>query len=67
MAEKFYASLKPSETAIFRAAADIYAGYVAAGAVTEENEEEMIARCVATSIRLCDAVDNSVRSDEEML
>jgi hypothetical protein len=66
MKEKYHATLQPSETAIFRAAANIFASYVASGKVTDENENEMILKAIKTSITICDIVDKNVRSDEEI-
>jgi hypothetical protein len=66
MREKYHATLQPSETAIFQAAANIFASYVAAGKVTEENENEMILKAIKTSITICSVVDKNVRSDEEI-
>jgi hypothetical protein len=64
MKEKYYATLQPSETAIFQAAANIFASYVASGKVTDENE--MILKAIKTSIAICSIVDKNVRSDEEI-
>jgi hypothetical protein len=66
MKEKYYATLQPSETAIFQAAANIFASYVASGKVTDENENEMILKAIKTSITICSIVDKNVRSDEEI-
>jgi hypothetical protein len=66
MKQKYHATLQPSETAIFRAAADIFASYVASGKVTDENENEMISRAIKTSLKICDIVEKNVRSDEEI-
>lgn len=66
MEKKFYASLAPSEMAIFRAASEIFAANVKIGSITEENEDEMIDKIVATTIKICDKVENSVRSDNEL-
>ena len=66
MKEKYHATLQPSETAIFRATANIFASYVASGKVTDENENEMILKAIKTSITICDIVDKNVRSDEEI-
>ena len=63
--KKVFARLKPSEMAIFRAAADIYAGYVAAGKVNESNENDMMVKAIKTSVRMADAVDNLIISDDE--
>ena len=66
MKEKYHATLQPSETAIFRAAANIFASYVVSGKVTDENENEMILKAIKTSITICSIVDKNVRSDEEI-
>ena len=66
MKEKYHATLQPSETAIFRAAANIFASYVVSGKVTDENENEMILKAIKTSITICSIVDKNVRSDQEI-
>ncbi|MGD9032000.1 MAG: hypothetical protein PVJ69_08525 [Desulfobacteraceae bacterium] len=66
MKEKYHATLQPSETAIFQAAANIFGSYVASGKVTDENENEMILKAIKTSITICTIVDKNVRSDEEI-
>ena len=66
MKEKYHATLQPSETAIFQAAAHIFASYVASGKVTDENENQMIVKAIKTSISICDIVEKSVRSDDEI-
>ena len=65
MEKKYYASLHPSEAAIFQAAANIFASYVASGKVTDENEDDMIDKAIKTSITICDLVEKSVTSDNE--
>ncbi len=66
MKEKYHATLQPSETAIFQAAANIFASYVTSGKVTDANENEMILKAIKTSITICSIVDKNVRSDEEI-
>lgn len=67
MAQKqFYANLQPSEMAIFRAAADIFSGYVAAGQVSDGNEDEMIPKAVRIAVKMADVVDRAVQSDDEI-
>jgi hypothetical protein len=66
MKEKYHATLQPSETAIFQAAAQLFASYVASGKVTEENENDMILKAIKTSITICSIVETNVRSDEEI-
>jgi len=67
MKEKYYASLAPSETSIFRAASNIYAAYANAGKITDENDDEMVIKSVKTAIKICSAVEENVRSDNELL
>ncbi len=59
-------SLQPSETAIFQAAANIYASYIVAGQVTGDNQAEMMKKAIAASISMARRVDNVVQSDNEM-
>jgi cell division protein YceG involved in septum cleavage len=66
MKEKYHATLQPSETAIFQAAAHIFASYAASGKVTDENENDMILKAIKTSITICSIVEKNVRSDEEI-
>ena len=64
--KKFYANLQPSEMAIFRAAADIFSGYIAAGQVGDINESEMIKKSIGISMKMADMVDKAVQSDGEI-
>ena len=66
MAKKVYSSLQPSEMAIFRAAANIFSGYVATGKVNEENENDMIGKSISIAIKIASTVDETVQSDEEL-
>ena len=66
MSKTHYFSLQPSETAIFQAAANIYASYVQSGQVTAENSAEMMKESIGASILLARNVEKIVQSDEEM-
>ena len=66
MSKAHYFSLQPSETAVFQAAASIYASYVQAGQVTSENSAEVMRTAIGASISLARCVEKAVRSDEEM-
>ena len=66
MSKKQYFSLQPSETAIFQAAANIYAGYVQSGQVTAENSGEMMKKSIEASVLLARHVEKVVQSDEEV-
>lgn len=46
-----YFSLQPSEMAIFRAAAQIYAAYISSGKVTEDNVQEYRAKSIREAVR----------------
>ncbi len=58
--------MQPSETAIFQAAANIFASYIAAGQVTDENQVEMMKKAIAASISMAHYVEEVVTSDNEM-
>ena len=64
--KQFYANLQPSEMAIFRAAANIYAAYVSSGLVDGGNENEMIQKSIETSMKIADIVEKAVQSDGEI-
>ena len=66
MPESYSFTLQPSETAIFRAAAGIFASYVTAGAVTQENEKEMMKKAIGVSISLARTVERLIQSDDEL-
>jgi len=66
MSKTHYFSLRPSETAIFQAAANIFASYIAAGQVTDENQAEMMKKAIAASISMAHYVEEVVISDNEM-
>jgi len=67
MSKTQYFNLQPSETAIFQAAANIYAGYVQTGQVTSENSAEVMKKAIGASISIARTVEKIVQSDEEML
>jgi hypothetical protein len=67
MSKVQYFNLQPSETAIFQAAANIYAGYVQSGQVTSENSTEIMKKAIGASISIARTVEKIVQSDEEML
>lgn len=60
-----YFKLEPSEMAIFRAAAQIYAGYVAAGKVTDQNEQDLMKKAIQVSVILARNIENLIQSDGE--
>ncbi len=60
MPKTHYISLQPSEIAIFQAAANIYASYIAAGQVTDKNQAEIMKKAIAASISMAQHVDDLV-------
>jgi len=66
MSETFHFSLQPSETIIFQVAANIYASYIAAGQVTDENQVIKIKEAITASISLANYVQSIVESDDQI-
>jgi hypothetical protein len=60
-------TLHPSESVVVRAAADIYAAYIAAGKVVEGKEKDWMQRSIDEAVWLAMRVDESIRSDNEMV
>ena len=66
MSEGYYLHLQPSETAVFGAAANIFASYVETNQVTEDNEVAMMKKAVGTAISIARLVEKVVQSDDEL-
>ena len=68
MNQQVHLKLLESEKAVFRAACDIYAAYVAAGKVElqGDSEKELMERAIRTAISMAKRVDKLVQSDSEM-
>ena len=66
MAKSHYFSLQPSEMAIFQAAANIYASYVATVQVTPENEVQLMKKAIQSAMAIARYVEEHVQSDDEM-
>lgn len=60
-----YLSLQPSEQAVLAAASRIFAGFVANGAVTEDNQNELSDRSVRLATRMALVIEKYVQSDDE--
>jgi hypothetical protein len=60
-----YLKLEPSETAVLHAASRILAAYIAAGAATAENEQQMADRAVKVATRMALVIDRYIQSDNE--
>jgi hypothetical protein len=61
-----YFSLQPSEMAIFRGAAAIFAGYISSGDVNEDNRHQYYKAAVRDAISIGKMVERAVQSDEEL-
>lgn len=66
MSEGYYLHLQPSETAVFKAAANIFASYVATNQVTQDNEVAMMKKAISTAISIARLVEKVVQSDDEL-
>jgi hypothetical protein len=66
MKTETYLKLHPSEIAVVEAASRVFPAYVSSGAVTVETEKEMILKAVRVAIRMAQATDGLVQSDEEI-
>ena len=66
MSEGYYLRLQPSETAVFRAAANIFASYIATNQVTEDNEAQMMKKAIRAAISIARYVEKAVQSDDEL-
>jgi len=58
--------LQPSEMAVARSAASIYAAYITAGRVTEGTERDWMRRSVREAYQLARLADDMIQSDEEV-
>ena len=59
-------SLQPSESVVTHVAGDIYAAYIAAGRVTDGQEEKWMQRSIAEAIKIAQMTDEAVLSDSEL-
>ncbi len=64
--ERYYMSLQPSEMAVFRAASEIFAAYVASGQVASEDARKQFMRqAISDAISLATHVEKLIQSDNE--
>jgi len=63
--EPDYFSLQPTEAAIAHMASRIFSSFIAAGKVTEQNENELMDRSIALAMSMARKVDNLIDSDSE--
>lgn len=59
-------TLQPSKGVVTQAAAQIYAAYIAAGRVQDDNGDEWLKRSIRDAVTIARTVDASVQSDEEL-
>jgi len=64
--EKPSLTLQPSEGIVVRAAATIYAAYIAAGRVSEGREKDWMKRSIQEAYWIARTTDDSIRSDDEV-
>lgn len=62
---KLNLSLRPSESAVFRAAANIYAAYITSGQVSQGEEDQWMQKALRDAVRLAQATDKLIVSDGE--
>ena len=58
--------LQQSEAVVVHAASRIYAAYITAGKVQDGKEDEWIKRSIRDAIRMAQATDDAVISDDEV-
>lgn len=64
--DKTYLQLQVTEVAVLRAAANIYAAYIAAGIVPAGNEQQWMERAIDESILMAKMVDDKVVCENEV-
>lgn len=60
-----FVNLQASEAAVLSAAAQIFAGYIAAGRVSEQTEAALVEKSIELAIRMAQRVDIRIQSAEE--
>jgi hypothetical protein len=60
-----YLNLQPSEEAVLHAASRIFAGFIAAGSVTAETQNELADRSVKLATRMALVIEKYIQSDNE--
>jgi hypothetical protein len=64
---KIKLSLQPSEAVVAQSAAHIYAAYIAAGRVTEGQEQQWMDRAIREAVQIARLTDDAIQSDNEMV
>ena len=62
---KYFLDLQKSERLVAKIAGQIYAAYIQANKVNDDNKDEMIQRSVHEAARIADWVDRLVKDKEE--
>lgn len=60
-----YLVLQPSETAVLHAASRVLAGFIAAGEVNADNENDQADRAVKIATRMALVIEKYIQSDNE--
>ena len=63
--QNYFIDLQKNELAIAQNASQIYAGYAAAGQISDSNEEEILNKSVLAAIKIAYRVEAWVTEDEE--
>jgi len=58
--------MQPTETAVFHAASRIYSAYIVSGQVGDQEANAWMKRAIAEAIKMADATDQLVVSDDEI-
>lgn len=66
MTSSTYIRLQPNESKVYHAASRIYASYIAANQVDEENDAHIMLKSVESAIKLAELTDSMVQSDNEL-
>ena len=64
--QKTHLRLQHSEGIVVHAASRIYAAYIAAGQVTNGNEDQWISRSIEEALQLAVQTDDRIESDDEV-
>ncbi|PLX99476.1 MAG: hypothetical protein C0622_10530 [Desulfuromonas sp.] len=65
MADKIFLKLQHSESMICSMAANILSGFISSGALSEDNEEELINRSLTMALKIALKADKKIDSDDE--
>lgn len=65
MSKENFLHLQHSETVVASMAAPLLSAYIRKGELTEQNEDALIEKSIALSIKLAACTDKHVKSDEE--